>query len=216
MLFRSLDGRIGQNILRGLQVNKKSQNVKGLAFTYSGGFTVISTDREINGVEDLAGLKVRVPHSPVIADYFSELGMEPVSLELDQMADAYESDKINAAEITYRRLYEAQGQDYTKSILHSKHDLFLTSIIINQDFWNTLSEDLQTVVREAALVAARSEREEAIADDVVHREQCLDDGIVVKTMSAELEQQLKDRSVNVYAKYKDYFTPGLVNKIQTA
>ena len=177
---------------------------------------MISTDREINGVEDLAGLKVRVPHSPVIADYFSELGMEPVSLELDQMADAYESDKINAAEITYRRLYEAQGQDYTKSILHSKHDLFLTSIIINQDFWNTLSEDLQTVVREAALVAARSEREEAIADDVVHREQCLDDGIVVKTMSAELEQQLKDRSVNVYAKYKDYFTPGLVNKIQTA
>jgi len=213
---RVLDGRIGQNILRGLSLNQETKNVKGLAFTYSGGFTVISANRAVESVEDLQGLRVRVPHSPVIHNYFKELGMEPVGMELDQMPAAFEANQIDAAEITYRRLYEAKGQDHTESILHSNHDLFLTSIILNQDFWNTLSEDLQTVVREAALLAAQSEREEAIADDAVHRTQCLDDGIVVKTMSAELEQQFRDRSVNVYAKYADYFTPGLINKIKSA
>jgi len=213
---RVLDGRIGQNILRGLSLNEGTKNVKGLAFTYSGGFTVISANRVVESVEDLAGLRVRVPYSYIISDYFKELGMEPVAMELDQMPAAFESQEIDAAEITYRRLYEAQGQDYTESILHSNHDLFLTSIILNQDFWNTLSEDLQTVVRDAALLAAHSERAEAIADDQIHRTQCLDDGIQVKTMSAELEQQFRDRSINVYAKWDNYFTPGLIHKIQTA
>ena len=213
---RVLDGRIGQNILRGLGLNPSTKNVKGLAFTYSGGFTVISANKPITCVEDLEGLKVRVPHSPVIRDYFSELGMKPTTLELEQMHEAFEANEIDAAEITYRRLYEVEGQKYTKSILHSRHDLFLTSIIINQDFWNTLSADLQTIVREAALLAAQSERDEAVADDLVHRNLCLDDGISVQDMSAELEQQFRDRSVNVYTKYQDQFTPGLIDKIKSA
>jgi len=213
---RVLDGKIGQNLLRGLSQNQSTENVKGLAFTYSGGFTVISANKPITSVEDLEGLKVRVPHSSVIRDYFDELGMQPTALELEQMHSAFEANEIDAAEITYRRLYEVEGQKYTKSILHSRHDLFLTSIIINQDFWDTLGIDLQNIVSEAALLAAQSERDDAVADDVVHRNLCLDDGIMVQDMSAELEQQFRDRSVNVYAKYKDQFTPGLVDKIKSA
>ena len=75
---------------------------------------------------------------------------------------------------------------------------------------------MQNVIREAALVAARGERADAIEDDVVHRAKCLDDGIVVKTMSPELEKQLRDKSINVYTKYKDFFSPGLVDKIKSA
>jgi len=213
---RVLDGAIGQNLLRGLSANPATKNVKGLAFTYSGGFTVLSANRKIASIDDLAGLRVRVPISPVINSYVSELGMTPVTLDLADMPKAYAQGDIDASEITYRRLYEVAGQDYTDTIVHSHHDLFLTSIIFNQAFWDTLTVDLQQVIREAAMLAAQEERVDAIDDDAVHRAKCLDDGITVQDPSAELAQELRARSANVYAKYADYFTPGLVRKIQSA
>jgi TRAP-type C4-dicarboxylate transport system substrate-binding protein len=214
---RVLDGRIGRNILSGLALNEHTNNIKGLSFTYSGGFTVIGVNKDINSIEDLAGLKLRVPTSPVIRDYFTELGTDPVMMmDIEEIATAMNSKAVDGAEITYRRLYEFGVDVSVDQILHSNHNLFLTSIILNTDFWNTLSQDMQTIISDAALVAARGERADAIEDDVVHRAKCLDDGIVVKTMSAELEQEFRDRSINVYAKYQDYFSPGLVNKIKSA
>ena len=213
---RVLDGAIGQNLLRGLSTNPATKNIKGLAFTYSGGFTVFSAKRTINSIEDLAGLRVRVPISPVINSYVTELGMEPVTLDLAEMPAAYESGTIDASEITYRRLYEVAGQDYTHTILHSHHDLFLTSIIFNQDFWDTLTVDLQQVIREAAMLAAQQERVDAIEDDQVHRAKCLADGIVVQDPSPELAQQLRARSNNVYKKFEGQLTPGLVRNIRFA
>jgi TRAP-type C4-dicarboxylate transport system substrate-binding protein len=58
---RVLDGKIGKNILSGLSSNEDTKNVKGLAFTYSGGYTVLSANKEIKSVSDLVGLKMRVP-----------------------------------------------------------------------------------------------------------------------------------------------------------
>lgn len=213
---RVLDGAIGQNLLRGLSANPATKNIKGLAFTYSGGFTVLSANRKITSIDDLAGLKVRVPISPVINSYVQELGMDPVTLDLADMPEAYAQGAIDASEITYRRLYEVAGQDYTDTIVHSHHDLFLTSIIFNQAFWDTLTVDLQQVIRDAAMLAAQEERVDAIEDDAVHRAKCLDDGITVQDPSPELAQELRARSANVYAKFEDYFTPGLVRKIRSA
>jgi len=213
---RVLDGPIGQKILGTLQNKPGTKNVKGLSFTYSGGFTVISTNRAIRSVEDLQGLKVRVPHSPVIQDYFEALGMDPVMLELSEIPDALTSNKIDAAEITYRRLYDANAQEHTDSILHSNHNIFLTSILVNQEFWSGLDADLQQVIEQAALLAAQDERVDAIEDDHVHRQLCLDDGITVNDPDAEIQKQFRDRAVMIYDKYTPMFGQTFIDKIKSA
>jgi TRAP-type C4-dicarboxylate transport system substrate-binding protein len=213
---RVLDGPIGQKILSTLQSKPSTKNVKGLSFTYSGGFTVISTNRAIRSVEDLQGLKVRVPHSPVIQDYFKALGMEPVMMELSEIPAALTSNKIDASEITYRRLYEANAQKHTDSILHSNHNIFLTSILVNQEFWSGLDTDLQQVIEQAALLAAQDERVDAIEDDQVHRQLCLDDGITVNDPDAEIQKQFRDRAVMIYDKYTPMFGQTFINKIKTS
>lgn len=213
---RVLDGPIGQKILNTLHNKPGTKNVKGLSFTYSGGFTVISTNRAIRSVEDLQGLKVRVPHSPVIQDYFEALGMEPVMLELSEIHSALVSNKIDAAEITYKRLYGANAQDHTDSILHSNHNMFLTSILVSQDFWSGLSENLQQVIAQSALVSAQYEREDSIKDDLVHRQLCLDNGINVTDPDAEIQKQFRDRATMIYNKYTPMFGQTFIDKIKSA
>jgi C4-dicarboxylate-binding protein DctP len=211
---RVLDGEIGKDLLSSITKHNDTSNVKGLAFTYSGGFTVLSFNKDINTLEDLQGLKIRVPNSPIVYAYFSELGLKPVSMPLQKIYSALKNSQIDGAEITYRRLYEVEGQKYTKTVLHSNHNIFLTSIIINQDFWNSLDRNMQNVVSEAALYAAREERLDAVADDDIHQTKCKTNGIEVKSLDIKLEAEFKEKSADLYSKFEQYFTPGLLDKIK--
>jgi TRAP-type C4-dicarboxylate transport system substrate-binding protein len=78
---RVLDGEIGQNLLSDLA---KNSNVRGLAFTYSGGFRMVVANKPITRVEDLAGERVRVAFSPVAEDTFSTVGATPVPMSVNQ------------------------------------------------------------------------------------------------------------------------------------
>jgi TRAP-type C4-dicarboxylate transport system substrate-binding protein len=211
---RVLDGEIGESLLNSISINEKTSNVKGLAFTYSGGFTVLAFNKTVNTLEDLKNLKVRVPHSPIVYAYLSSLGLKPVSAQLNEIYDKLKNNEIDGAEITYRRLYEVKGHKYSKSVLHSNHNIFLTSIIINQNFWNTLDTDMQQVVKEAAMYAAHEERLDAVADDDAHKEKCLDIGIQVVNVQGDLEQQFRNAGEPLYKKLDSFFTAGLVNKIR--
>lgn len=213
---RVLDGEIGAGLLNSIADNAETSNVKGLAFTYSGGFTVLAFNKKINTLEDLKNLKVRVPHSPVVYTYLSKLGLNPVSLQLNEVHDKLKNSEIDGAEITYRRLYEVEGQKYSKSVLHSNHNIFLTSIIINQDFWSTLDSDMQQVVKEAAMYAAHEERLDAVADDEVHRDKCLSIGIDVKEVNGDLQEMFKNAGEPLYDKFESWFTDGLLNRIRNS
>ena len=211
---RVLDGEIGENLLESIADNEKTSKVKGLAFTYSGGFTVLAFNKVVNTLEDLKNLKVRVPHSPVVYAYLSKLGLKPIFAPLNEIHDKLKNKEIDGAEITYRRLYEVEGHKYSKSVLHSNHNIFLTSIIINQDFWNTLDADMQEVVKEAAMYAAHEERLDAVADDDAHKEKCLEIGIQITDVQGDLEQQFRNVGEPLYKKLDYLFTAGLVNKIK--
>jgi TRAP-type C4-dicarboxylate transport system substrate-binding protein len=213
---RVLDGEIGADLLNSISENTATNNVKGLAFTYSGGFTVLAFNKIINTLADLQDLKIRVPHSPIVSAYLSKLGAKPVSLQLSEIHDKLKSGELDGAEVTYRRLYEVEGEKYSKSVLHSNHNIFLTSIIINQAFWNTLDADMQNVIREAAMFAAHEERLDAVADDDVHKEKCLESGIEVNAVTGTLEQQFRDAGAPLYEKFDSYFSPGLIDKIKLA
>lgn len=213
---RVLDGEIGSQLLSSISEHKDTTKVKGLAFTYSGGFTVLAFNKLVNTLEDLKGLKVRVPPSPVVKAYLSKLGVTPITTQLNEIYNKLKNNEIDGAEITYRRLYEVEGQKYSKSILHSNHNIFLTSIIINQDFWNTLDADMQSVVKEAAMYAAHEERLDAIADDNIHRDKCVSIGIDVQEVNHDLQEQFKEAGKPLYKTLDAWFTPGLLDRIKLA
>ena len=114
-----------------------------------------------------------------------------------------------------KRSVYALGQNRVSRVVnHTEHSLFLTSILVGTDFWNTLTPELQTVVGDAAKTAARHERELSIADVELVQERCEADGIEVVRMSVEEQARFADATQVVYEKYQDYFTAGLVDQIK--
>ena len=203
------EGPIGQSLLDGLT---ESAGVKGLAFTYSGGYRILPGQEGIDTIEDIRGLKLRTSFSPVAIETFKAVGADVVPMELEEMTDAIQDKDIQVGESTYPRIY-ALGQDrVSKVINHTEHSLFLTSILINQDFFATLGEELQGIVVHAAKTAANYERVISIEDVALTQAKAESDGIEVRRMSTEEKARFKAATAHIYDMFPEL--AGTVKKIQ--
>jgi len=209
---RVFEGDVGAGLLDSLQETKK---IKGLAFTYSGGFRIIPGNEPVARIEDLRGIKVRTSHSPVAIETFRTLGADVVPMELEELSENLGSANVAVGESTYPRVYALGHDKVSKVINHTEHSLFLTSILIGTDFWNTLSADLQAVVAESAKVAARYERVISIDDVAKTQARAEADGIEVIKMSKDEQARFAAETKVVYDKFENYFTAGLVKSIQS-
>jgi TRAP-type C4-dicarboxylate transport system substrate-binding protein len=209
---RVLEGEIGEYLLKGLE---QSSAVRGLAFTYSGGFRIIPAQKELATVEAFRGTKIRTARSPVAVDTFKALGAEVIdTVELEEMNEAVKAGVIEAGESTFVRVIPLKQNEAFGVVNDTAHSLFLTSIIIATKFWDTLDKRTQQIMKDAALDAARTERRESVAqiEDII--KDCAERNVpVVKMDQAETEKFIEATSV-VYEKYQDYFSTDLISQIQ--
>ena len=211
---RVLEGDIGESLLESLT---KTSPVRGLAFTYSGGYRVIPSLKEIDSVEAFQGMKIRTARSPVAADTFRAVGAEVVdTVELEEMNQACKDGIIEAGESTFVRILPLeQGKTFGK-VNDTAHSLFLTSIIIGTEFWNTLDEATQKIMKDAALEAARLERKESVEqiDEIIQA--CEKENVQVHRLSEEETSKFKKATESLYDKYKNFFSKDYIERIMVA
>ncbi|MCS5550336.1 MAG: TRAP transporter substrate-binding protein [Gammaproteobacteria bacterium] len=211
---RVFEGEIGKKMLNELA---SESNVKGLAFTYSGGFRMLPSDRDVFSVEDLKGMRVRVhEQSPISSETFEAVGATPVPLTLEEINEGVEKDLIDAGESTYPRYYSLKQNEALPTINDTQHSLFLTSILIGKNFWDSMDAETQEIIQSAALEAAETERHESIADIQRVADQCKEDGINIIHMSDFEKDKFKQATDYMYAKFDELFTPGLLKAIRAA
>ena len=209
---RVFEGEIGQELLDGY--SKNSSKIKGMAFTYSGGFMNVPVNKQINSLADLAGSKVRVSNSPVAQDTWTALGAQPVVMDIEELTAGIRNGEVDGGESSWPRVYPCGQNTVSKSILNSEHRLLLTNIIINDDFLNSLSPELQDIMYRAAVEAARFERDISIADVAPTSARAQADGIDVVQLSDADKETFRQASSTVYEKYSNYFNNDLIARIQ--
>lgn len=207
-----LDGDIGKELMDSLA---EKSNIKGLAFTYSGGFRAIIGNKVIDSIEDMNGMKVRVAHSPVAESTMKALGADPVVIQIENLADALGNKTVDIGESTYPRIYSMKQNETASVINHTEHSLFLTTIIMNKKLWEELTIEQQQIFEQAAFAAAHIERAESLEDVLITRQRAIKDGINVVDLSEETKIEFKQATAKVYDELKDLFKPGLIKRIQS-
>jgi len=209
---RVLEGTIGRGLLDGVSA---TSNIKGLAFTYSGGYRIVPANFKADTVDSWKGRKVRTSRSPVAVDTFKLLGAEPMEhISLEAMNEYADKGVIEAGESTYVRVFPLGQYKSFKVVNDTAHSLFLTSIIVNQDFFAEFSPEVQQILSTAAFNAARAERRESVADIPNILAECEQNNVEVVRMSDAEMAKFKAITADVYAMYDDYFTSGLVDNIK--
>jgi len=209
---RVLEGAIGEELLAGVS---KNSNIKAMSFTYSGGYRVVPANFRADTVDSWKGKAVRTSRSPVAVETFKLLGADPKEhIPLEDMNEYADRGEIAAGESTYVRIFPLDQYKSFKVVNDTEHSLFLTSIIVNQDFFNQFDADVQRILSEAAFNAAKIERKESVEAIPGILAECKEKGVEVVRMNTYEEAKFRAVTSQVYDTFADYFTPGLVKKIQ--
>lgn len=207
-----LEGKIGEKILNSFDQESK---LKGLAYTYSGGFRLMASSEEVSTLSDLIGKSIRSGMSEIAQDTISALGMTPVPTDVEQLTPTVKSGLAVGGEHVAQRLLPDNCQEWTDTIINTEHSLFLTSIVVNLDWWNSQDDEIQTIFIESAKQAARNERQLSIEDGVSSIEIMKSHGANYITLTDEQKQELKKKTESVYVKYdSEYFSSNLVEQIK--
>ena len=202
----TLEGPVGQELCATL--GKKS-GVTGLAFTYSGGFRVIGSNDPIANLDELQGLRIVVQNPLTLGTTIECMGGEAIAVppNLWNIYDLLSKGEADAVETTYLRF---NG----KHVLKTNHSMFMTTIVVSNKFWNTLTAGQQEAFQQAALVASRKEREWSVADGEKFEADAVKNGVTITEISKEDQQALKKKSQLTYVKCKHYFSDGLISRIR--
>ena len=209
---QALDGNIGRSLLDG--VASRSQ-VQPLVYTFSGGFRTMPSNVAIESVEDFEQLRIRCTNNPVSADMFAGLHVTPVNIATEDFANALISGEIDSGEATYPRFFLLGYDRASKYINHTEHNLFLTSIVMNQVVWNSFDQETKEIFARAAKSAALMERAESLASVAEVQTAAAGLGIPTVTMTAKERARFIDAVQPLYSKYETYFSPGVVSALRS-
>jgi TRAP-type C4-dicarboxylate transport system substrate-binding protein len=207
---RVVEGPIGQSLCENLG---KKTGVTGLAFTYSGGYRVVGSHKPIATLDELAKMKIAVTGSKLsLGSTIESMGGECVGVHggLWHKHDPMVEEDCDAIETTYLRFDDVNG----KHILKTNHSMFMTTIVVSNQFWNTLTESQQEAFRKAGLAASRKERNWSVEDAITFEEQAQERGVTIVNLSAEDQSLLKKKSQINYVNSKYLFSDGLVKAIR--
>ena len=116
-----------------------AKNIHGLAYWELGFRNITNSQRPINKVEDIAGLKLRVIPNAINVDWVSALGANPTPMAFPEVYAALEQKAIDGQEnpvtvINANKFYEVQ-----KHLAITNHQYNPQAVIVSKKLWDTLS-----------------------------------------------------------------------------
>jgi len=185
---RVLDGAIGDRLSEELA---ETTDIRGLGFTYSGGYRVIGANKEITKLNDLGETTFLTTTGPS-KFLFEELGVGPIDKVEASPSDHGDIQQDGGAiETTYLRFTG-------KHILKTDHSMFLTTILTGTKFFESLTAEQQQAFQLAAKTVAKVERIWSVEDAAKYEQDAVSKGITIVELNEEDKQRLRHASKQSY------------------
>lgn len=144
--FRVLDGPVGDAIEEQLA----SKNLLVLGWGNNGARVYTNSRRPIEAPEDMAGLKLRSPENPVNLAITRAMGGTPLAMPYGEVYTALQQGTIDGQENAVINIYPARLQEVQKYMSMTHHLLSFTVLVVNRQFFESLSPELQEAMQAAA------------------------------------------------------------------
>lgn len=166
------------------------------------GFRVMTTNQRITSVDDFSSQKIRTMENPFHIGFWQSIGANPTPMTFSEVYIGLQQGTIDAQENPYEvivsgKLYEQQ--DYVVETNHLPH---LLSLIMNDEFYQSLSSKEQGIIDEAAYNAKIYAREQASKRVQNRLEIITDSGTEMIVLDDDFVQQLRERASGVYEDIK--------------
>lgn len=124
-----------------------------LSFNWWQGDRHLLTNKPIKAPADLAGIRMRTPGAPVWMETIRAMGATPTAMGWGEVYPALQQGVIDAAEAQHPATYGSRLYEVTKHLTKTSHFNLITGIVTSAAWFDKLSPELQTILREESLAA---------------------------------------------------------------
>lgn len=137
-----------------IQKMNKDLGVTLLSQAYNGTRQTTS-NRAINSIEDMKGLKLRVPNAATNLAYAKYVGASPTPMAFSEVYLALQTNSVDGQENPLATVQAQKFYEVQKFLAMTNHILNDQLYLVSNETYQDLPEDLQKVVKEAAESAAK-------------------------------------------------------------
>ena len=176
----------------------------GFTDTY---FRVTTSNRAINSAADLKGLTIRTMENKFHLAMWEALGANPTPLAFNELYTALQQGTVEAEEnpvelIVSQKFYEQQ--DYMILTNHLGHTM---GWVISQNFYNSLPDDLRSVVDEGYAEALVDYYAYVDENEELNRQTVADSGTEIIELSSEALDEMASLTSGVYDMIEEEVSP---------
>ena len=114
----------------------------------------LMTNDPVTSIEDLEGMKIRVPNNQMYIKTFESLGAAPTPLPLTDLYSSLQQGLIDGAENPLPVLEGAKVNEVSKHLTLTEHTKIMSPWIAGTSFIETLPEDVVQLLKETGIEAA--------------------------------------------------------------
>ncbi|MEL7568032.1 MAG: TRAP transporter substrate-binding protein [Dehalobacterium sp.] len=207
-----LNGPIGDELTSEIE---SSYNIIPLSWG-TNGFRAFSSNRPLKSMADFKGLRMRMPNIPHFMEVGEAMGMNVNPVPISEVFTALEQNVVDGQDNPIALLRSNGWYEVQSDVLESRHMFAYNLMIINKDVWESLSKNLQQVIRTAAVAYADSEWELMENSELTDKKFLEENGSAFITPDEKFLADMQQATEPLYEKhFADYpWAEELVNKIR--
>lgn len=182
------------------------------------GFRQITNNKvPIKSPEDIKGLKMRVPNEIQLQAMFKTLGANTNIVAFPELYLALAQGVVDGQCNPLATIYHNKFFEVQKYLAITNHVYNTQTLMASKAIWDTLPEDVQSILKESAQVAGLYVRQISNAADEQLIEACVEKGMVVTYPDLDAFREKMDPAIDTIAKFAgEDFTKQFIEYVKAA
>jgi tripartite ATP-independent transporter DctP family solute receptor len=182
---------------------------------YENGLRVVSSNKKVESLADMKGMKMRVPQAPISIAIFNALGCNATPVAFNELYSALQQKVVDGQENGYPTFSSNKYYEVQNFIAETYHMWSINELFVSEVFWQKLTPELQEIVQTACEEAGVYQRNLYREMQDGCKQDAIDNGVEITYPDMA---EWKEATASVYEDfYKEYPEWGeeLVEKIRT-
>lgn len=153
--YKVLDGEIGTKVGEALI----AKGVRNLAYWENDYRQLSNNVRPIEKASDLAGLKIRVPETPILISWLENLNAIPTPIAFTELYTSLQQGVVDGQDNGIFLTHSAKYYEVQNYYTLTKHIYAPAALLVSEGFYQNLSEEHRAIIDEAAVNARDFQRQ---------------------------------------------------------
>ena len=197
--FKALDNELGT----ALDETLANTGLINLGYYMIGERNISNNIRPINEPADLKGIDIRVMESPIYISLFKALSANPTPINFGELYTALQQGTVDAQDNPASIVYTSRFYEVQEYYSLSGHTLSFGGVVINEKFFNSLSENQQNIITEGAQkFFVEEQRAMKLRDAASYLDKLSEEGMVINDITPENKKKFMAAVQPIYEEFK--------------